>query len=184
MRSLLYSAASFLLIPGLVSASAAFAAPGNSPSSSPRSDACPIGLTATQDSNQSLLRTLRGQTPTPGTEMPAQALRISIHNKRLPRIVAVDLDVHGTSPGARIIAKDALHTPAAFHTADTVKHVHLDSSVASDQKVLEDVTVAQLTSVASIEVTELRYADGTVWHASPYAQCETPPDNIMLIADK
>ena len=30
----------------------------------------------------------------------------------------------------------------------------------------------------------LRYADGTVWHASPYAQCETPPDNIMLIADK
>jgi hypothetical protein len=188
MRSLLYSALPVLLISGLVSTSAAFAGPGNSPRPSPRSDACPIGLTATQDSNQSLLRTLRGQAPTPSTDLPAQALRIAIHNKRLPRIVAVDLDVHGTSPGARIIAKDAakdaLHSPAAFHTEDAVKHVHLNSSVASDQRVLEDVTVAALTSVASIEVTELRYADGSVWHASPYAQCETPPDSFMLIADK
>ena len=184
MRSLLHSALPVLLISGLVSTISAFAAPGNSPRPSPRSDACPIGLTATQDSNQSLLRTLRGQTPTPGADLPAQALRIAIHNKRLPRIVAVDLDVHGTSPGARIIAKDALHSPAAFHTEDTVKHVHLDSSVASDQSVLEDATVAGLTSVASIEVTELRYADGSVWHASPYAQCETPPDSFMLIADK
>jgi hypothetical protein len=180
MRSLLHSALPVLLISGLISTISAFAAPGNSP----RSEACPIGLTATQDSNQSLLRTLRGQTPPPGTDLPAQALRIAIHNKRLPRIVAVDLDVHGTSPGARVIAKDALHSPAAFHTEDTVKHVHLDSSVASDQRVLEDATVAGLTSVASIEVTELRYADGSVWHSSPYAQCETPPDNIMLIADK
>jgi hypothetical protein len=63
-------------------------------------------------------------------------------------------------------------------------HFQHRASVASDQRALEDATVAELASVASIEVTELRYADGSVWHASPYAQCETPPDNIMLIADK
>ena len=138
---------------------------------SPQLDACPIGLTAQQDSNQALLAARAHP------DAPAQLLRLTIQNKRLPRIVEAEINIHGTSPKSRVVGNDP-------HPEDTVKHVTLKSSVRGDQSVIETVTAEDLTSVASIEVKELRYADGTVWHVSTAAQCIANPDGVMLVAGK
>ncbi len=138
---------------------------------SPRLDACPIGLSAQQDGNQALLAARAH----PGA--PAQLLRLTIQNKRLPRIVEAKIDIHGTAAKSRLLGNDP-------HPEDTVKHVTLKSSVRGDQSVSETVTAEDLTSVGSLEVTELRYADGTVWHVSTAAQCIADPDSFMLVAGK
>jgi hypothetical protein len=49
---------------------------------------------------------------------------------------------------------------------------------------MRTVSVKDLTSVAWISVLELRYADGSTWHARPGAECRVTPDPMMLIADK
>jgi hypothetical protein len=163
MRSHLLKSSLLLLSVGLVFALPALA----TNSSSPRLDACPIGLSAQQDSNQALLATRANPA------VPAQLLRLTIQNKRLPRIVQAEIEIHGTSASGRVVGNDP-------HPEDTVKHVTLKSSVRGDQSVIESVTAEDLTSVAFIEVMELRYADGTVWHVSSAAQCMTNPDGFML----
>jgi hypothetical protein len=69
-------------------------------------------------------------------------------------------------------------------TADTVRNVHLANSVPAEQLRMRTVSVNDLTSVAWISVIELRYADGSTWHARPGAECRVVPDGVMLIADK
>ncbi len=104
-------------------------------------------------------------------------------NTRLQRIVAAELEVHGTSNRSRALpAGGAVLTNEP--TADAMRSVHLVSSVPADQTRMRTVSVHDLTSVAWISVIELRYADGSTWHARPGAECRVVPDGMMLIAGK
>ena len=104
-------------------------------------------------------------------------------NTRLQRIVAAELEVHGTSNKSRVMpASGAVLTNEP--TADAVRNVHLVSSVPADQTRMRTVSVKDLTSVAWVSVIELRYADGSTWHARPGAECRVTPDPLMLVADK
>jgi hypothetical protein len=49
---------------------------------------------------------------------------------------------------------------------------------------MRTVSVKDLTSVAWVSVIELRYADGSTWHARPGAECRVTPDPLMLVAGK
>ena len=69
-------------------------------------------------------------------------------------------------------------------TADAVRNVHVVSSVPADETRTHTVAVKDLTSVAWISVIELRYADGSTWHAREGAECRVTPDGVMLIAGK
>ncbi len=104
-------------------------------------------------------------------------------NTRLQRIVGAELEVHGTSNKSRVMpASGAVLTNQP--TADAVRNVSLASSVPADQTRMRTVSVNDLTSVAWISVIELRYADGSTWHARPGSECRVVPDGMMLIADK
>jgi hypothetical protein len=104
-------------------------------------------------------------------------------NTRLQRIVAAELEVHGTSDKGRVMpARGAVLSSEP--TADAVRNVHLASSVPADQSRTHTVSVRDLTSVAWISVIELRYADGSTWHAHPGSECRVVPDSMMLIAGK
>jgi hypothetical protein len=110
-------------------------------------------------------------------------------NTRLERIVAAELEVHGTSTRKRILrADEAPGAAKAMLTdqpeTDAVRHVHLVSSVPAEQSRTRLVSVDDLTSVGWISVIELRYADGSAWHAGPGRECRVMPDPITLIADK
>jgi hypothetical protein len=122
------------------------------------------------------------QTP-PSTRRAQQSIDLSMKNTRLQRIVAAELEVHGTSNRSRVMpAKGAVLTSEP--TADAVRNVHLASSVPADESRTRTVSVKDLTSVAWISVIELRYADGSTWHARPGSECRVVPDGMMLIAGK
>jgi hypothetical protein len=112
-----------------------------------------------------------------------QSVDLSMKNTRLARIVAVELEVHGTSNKSRVIP-----TGSAVLTnereSDAMRNVHLASSVPADETRTRTVSVKDLTSVAWISVIELRYADGSTWHATPGSECRVVPDGMMLIAGK
>jgi hypothetical protein len=145
--------------------------------------ACPVGLSAEHHPGGEVIAAGR-DVPVPkadGTNAQ-QSIDLSMKNTRLQRIVAAELQVHGTANKSRILrAEDASLT--SDPTNDAVRNVHLVSSVPADQQRTRTIGV-NLTSVAWISVMELRYADGSTWHARPGAECRVTPDPVMLIANK
>lgn len=173
----------------LVLSVAAFAAPACAAAPEPVTvsspSACPVELSAEQRGAGSLVAVRPGQpeVPPPDKNHTEQSISLSMKNTRLQRIVAAELEVHGTSNKSRVVpARGASLTNE--QTADAVRNVHLVSSVPADETRRHTVTVKDLTSVAWISVIELRYADGSTWHATPGSQCRVVPDRMMLIADK
>jgi hypothetical protein len=176
------SFSSLILSLAALAVPACLAAPA--PASVANPAACPVELSAAQRG--------QGQMVAVGPKVPAvppnanhtrQSIDLSMKNTRLQRIVAAELEVHGTSNKSRVLpAGGAVLTnePAA----DAVRNVHLANSVPAEQSRTRTVSVNDLTSVAWISVIELRYADGSTWHARPGAECRVTPDGVMLIADK
>jgi hypothetical protein len=147
--------------------------------------ACPVELSAAQHGQGQMVAVGPNAplTPTPDANRARQSIDLSMKNTRLQRIVAAELEVHGTSNKSRVVpAGDAVLTTEP--TADTVRDVHLASSVPAEESRTRTVSVNDLTSVAWISVIELRYADGSTWHARPGAECRVTPDGMMLIAGK
>jgi hypothetical protein len=121
--------------------------------------------------------------PPPDANHSRQSIDLSMKNTRLQRIVAAELEVHGTSNKSRVLpAGGAVLTNQP--TSDAVRNVHLVGSVPAEESRTRTVSVNDLTSVAWILVIELRYADGSTWHARPGAECRVIPDGMMLIAGK
>ena len=148
--------------------------------------ACPVELSAAQHSNMIFVPVGKKQPPGSSSVDSAraqQSIDLSMKNTRLQRIVAAELEVHGTANKGRMMpASGAVLTNDS--TADAVRNVHLVSSVPADQQRTRLVSVNDLTSVQWISVIELRYADGSTWHAGPGSECRVVPDGVMLIANK
>ena len=179
---------SLILSVAALAVPACLAAPA--PASVANAAACPVELSAAQHPGSELVRADKKiATPgsvTPGSvvEPPAEArqsIDLSMKNARLQRIVAADLEVHGTTSKSRVLRMNAV---ADQPMADAVRNVHLVNSVPADQTRMRTVTVKDLTSVAWVSVIELRYADGSTWHARPGAECRVTPDPLMLVAGK
>jgi hypothetical protein len=164
-------AAATLGAPACLAASAVVANPS----------ACPVELSAVQHGMGELVAA-GPNTPAPKTESnrAQQTIDLSMKNTRLQRIVAAELEVHGTLNKSRVLRM----THVADRLADAVRSVHLVNSVPADQTRMRTVTVKDLTSVGWVSVVELRYADGSTWHARPGAECRVTPDGMMLVADK
>jgi hypothetical protein len=172
-------------LPVLVLSLAAFAAPACF--AAPEvvaGSSCPVVLSAAQHGLGGLIAVgPNAQAPQSNTNQALQAFDLSMKNTRLQRIVAAELEVHGTAKRGRVVNTSAVvltDSPAA----DAVRSVHLVSSVPADESRTNTVSVKNLTSVAWINVIELRYADGSTWHTHPGAECLVRPDGMMLIAGR
>jgi hypothetical protein len=166
---------------------AALAAPAcvGAPATVGNPSACPVELSAEQRGLGAMVAVGPNApaVPPPDVNHAQQSIDLSMKNTRLERIVAAELEVHGTSNKSRVIpAGAAVLTDRP--TADAVRNVHLASSVPADQTRTRTVSVKDLTSVAWISVIELRYADGSTWHARPGSECRVVPDGMMLIAGR
>ena len=147
--------------------------------------ACPVELSAEQRGIGSLVAARSGEPGVPKTDgnHAGQSIDLSMKNTRLERIVAAELEVHGTSNKSRVVpAAGAVLTNEP--TADAMRNVQLGNWVPADETRTRTVSVKDLTSVAWISVIELRYADGSTWHATPGSECRVVPDGMMLIAGK
>jgi hypothetical protein len=169
----------------LILSLAAFAAPAGFAASATVSNpsACPVELSAAQHglSQMLVVGPNAPAVPAPDGRHTQQSIDLSMKNTRLQRIVAAELEVHGTANKSRMVRTNAVTNEP---TADTVRNVHLVSSVPADQTRTRTVAANDLTSVAWISVMELRYADGSTWHARPGGECRVTPDPLMLVAGK
>ena len=176
-----------LSLPSLVLSFAALAVPAAlaapAPATVANPSACPVEMSAAQHGLVGTLTPVAPNAQPKDHTRAQQSFDLSMKNTRLQRIVAAELEVHGTSNRGRMLpAQGAVLTTEP--TADAVRNVHLASSVPADETRIHMVTAKDLTSVAWISVIELRYADGSTWHARPGSECRVVPDGMMLIADK
>lgn len=174
---------------------------------------CPVELSAGQHPGSVLVPADQIQ-PDDHAVLPPKVpagehtLDFSMKNTQLQRIVAAELAVHGTLNKsvimpARASTRDASaaieHStqavPAGGSQAeatqlvispnpDVVRYVHLTSSVPADQERSSVLSVHELTTVTSISVIELRYADGSTWHAGAGRPCNAAVSGMMLIAGR
>jgi len=167
----------------LVLSLAAFAAPASfaAPATVSNPSACPVELSAAQHNGVTLVPVDKPGPPSSALDPnhAQQSIDLSMKNTRLQRIVAAELEVHGTANKGRMVRTNAV---ADEPMADTMRSVHLASSVPADQTRMRTISVKELTSVAWVSVIELRYADGSTWHARPGAECRVTPDPLMLVA--
>jgi hypothetical protein len=178
-----FSLSSVILSFAAIAAPACLAAPA--PASVANPATCPVELSAAQRGIGGLVAVGPNApaVPPPDANHVGQSIDLSMKNTQLQRIVAAELEVHGTSNKSRLLPAGGA-TLTNQPTADAVRNVHLAGSVPAEQLRTRTVSVNDLTSVAWILVIELRYADGSTWHARPGAECRVIPDGMMLIADK
>jgi hypothetical protein len=133
---------------------------------------CPVGLTAEQAHDGAL-----AYAGSSGSAVHAeQVLDLSFSNTGARRIVGAQIEVHGTSVTRRVV-------PLGSGVADAVRTVHVDESVPANQQRTHRVIAPELSSVEWIDLIELRYADGTSWHAGEGKRCRAEPNPILRVAE-
>ena len=91
-------------------------------------------------------------------------------------IVAATVVLHGTDGGPR--AELAAMNSTGSNLTETV---HLASGGMSNLRDFE-VTPNKVVYVRWVGITEVRYADGKVWHESADGSCHITPDGFRLVA--
>jgi hypothetical protein len=90
------------------------------------------------------------------------------------KIVAAIITVHGSSPSGR-------YQPAGRQVdpSDSLQVVEL-AQEGGAALVSREVRV-RFPLVSQVELTELRYSDGTTWHPSADASCIVSPSHLVLV---
>ena len=134
-------------------------------------EGCPVGVGAQLD-GRAVMRTAGDAK----AKVDSPLLQLSFDRQDQPRIVGARVTVHGVVPTSRLL-------PAAEHDdANRTQSFDLDRLSAKRQDVVErEVSVTRMTFVRWVDVTELRYADGSTWHASKEAQCRAVPSGFRLV---
>ena len=73
-------------------------------------------------------------------------------------------------------------TPAFQHEAsESSESFSISPSVGANDRFSSVVYTEKLTGVTWVELKELTYANGTVWHDSANATCRVAPNGYMLV---
>jgi len=141
--------------------------------------ACPIAMTAEQKAGIGSQREVQ---PAPNTMQPgpAQRIHLKLTNDKLGTVSALLLRVNGWSGGVHRLPL----TQAEARHAQGWKTVHVKVHIGPRGKAEADVWVRGLTSVNSIDLVSVRYADGSKWRAADASVCRIVPDPTMLISQK
>lgn len=157
-------------------------------------DACPVDLSAAQHSSSVLLPASQIHSDDPAVLKPhmaggAHMLDFSVKNNGLARIVSAEVAVHGTLHKGvlhELSATTSLHAydPNGPSAEDVVRTIHLSGSVAAGEEWSTFLRVHNLTTVRSVSIVALRYADGSTWSTGPGRACSATVSPLMLIAGK
>jgi hypothetical protein len=94
----------------------------------------------------------------------------------LPReILDAQITAHGFSYKWRVI-------PASAATPDIWKTVDVALDVTGNSSASREVSFAHFSTIRTIEVNSVTYADGSTWHAPSPGACSVAPSLIMRIS--
>jgi hypothetical protein len=138
---------------------------------------CPIGMQARQGVWDHTMRVRNGDQEKI-IQPFGQRFFLTLKDSHPARIVSATLRIHGTDGKSRMLQA----TVANNTTAEAAKIVTVPFK-AKDGGVSADVYVPGFTSVSSVELQQVIYADGSTWKKSASSVCRVAPDPLMLVAE-
>ena len=139
--------------------------------------ACPIGIQARQGVWDHTIRVRKGEQQTV-IQPFGQRFFLTLKDSHSERIVSATLRVHGTTGKSRMIQTAHSKNISAEATKILTVSFTADEGTAS-----ADVHVPGFTSVSSVELQQVTYANGSTWKMSSSSFCRVAPDPLMLVAE-
>lgn len=140
--------------------------------------ACPIGMQARQGVWDHTVRVWEGQQEK-SIHPFGQRFFLTLKDSHSERIVSATIRVHGTTGKNRMVQTAGLSNTSA---AEATKILTVSFS-ADDGSASADVHVPGFTSVSSVELQQVTYANGSTWKMSSSSFCRVAPDPLMLVAE-
>lgn len=131
---------------------------------------CPIGFTAQANSLSRMARTLDGADRT-----NRQAVSLQFHNKDGHSLTSATIVVHGANQTGLY-----LETSGSPEKKES-RSFRLTPTAWQDGSARDKVIVNGITVLRSAEVTEMQFADGTVWHPTAFSACRAQLNGFRLI---
>jgi hypothetical protein len=110
---------------------------------------------------------------------------LSLGSAREPaRVTGAKVTVHGTSAKWRTVptAPGVDSSSDIKKTLDITFHPDATASVDDNEGTATDMVLSGFTSVQSITLDSLTYADGSIWTPRAGRSCRVVPDPLMLIS--
>jgi hypothetical protein len=143
---------------------------------SPDGSACPIYMQALQTGGGNLLNARDSR---PGEF--SQHIHLILGNSAgTARIVAIEVSIYGTSGKNRAVPALVARGPAW----DARKTFDLTINIGENEEASTNLTLRGFTSVQSINLESVTYADGSIWSRSLSRSCRIAPDPLMLIGSR
>jgi len=138
---------------------------------------CPIGMHASQGLWDRGTIKVRDEDRERTLQLFGQRIALALEDPHPARIVAATVRVRGLNGKNR-----ALPTPADMTEEwNAVKTLKVNFTEDKNGTVSADLWLGGFTSVGSIQLLKVFYADGYVWTISQSSACRVQPDPIMLI---
>lgn len=136
--------------------------------------ACPIGMRASQGLWDHAIAVKRGL----GDQKFGQRIILTLNDAHPARVVAATVKVHGLTGKSHM-----LQTAGGSNAdSDAARILQVRFAVTSEGSVSGDLYVPGFTSVSSVELQQVSYADGSTWNISVPNLCRVTPNPMMLIA--
>ncbi len=105
-----------------------------------------------------------------------QGLQLTFHPQDAPKIMKVNVTVYGLSGEARVM-------PAGSGSkADITEIFQLRPEAGAVDLLQSEIWMQKMSTVRWVDLTEIEYADGSVWRASESSRCRAAPDMFVLVA--
>jgi hypothetical protein len=140
------------------------------------SQACPVGMQAQQRGSSQLVAVHNGQR----VQTTGQRITLTLRGASSPRIITGRVKVRGFTPKGHVLQSKAGGNLAT----DITRAMSVVFDEVSNGGVTGELVLPGFTSVASIELEEITYENGTVWKSERQSVCRVAPDMFMLISDR
>lgn len=159
-----------LLVLALLSTGCYVSAQQITPLRPAKSEMCPIGFGAQID-GRAIARTVEDEKKNGDGPL----LELTFKRRDAQKILSASVIVHGLYSSNRYLP---VNEPSDENRTQAFQ---LDQNHAASGLTAAEVRVNQMLSVSWVEVTELKYSDGSAWHMSSEGQCRAVPSKLLLI---
>ncbi len=136
---------------------------------------CPVGLQVERSSGLFAYQNARAVPEDDAAPRTEQWFDLRMTNFLPREIVTAQITAHGLSYKWRVIPVSAA-TPDIWKTVDVALDVKGNSSTS------HELSFAHFSTIRTIDVNSVTYADGSTWHASSPGACSVAPSLFMRVS--
>ncbi len=142
--------------------------------------ACPAAMYARHEGGLHQRTILVNGAPAP--EPPGLHMVLTLTGGRSPQISRATVTVHGLSIHGLNGRWQLLQTGNAHRDSGEInKTLGAVFAPGEDDTASANLVLPDFTSVKSIELDSVSYADGSTWKPAPHRACQVAPDPFMLV---